>query len=637
MPLPVEFAESLRAALAERLRGVPRLQYRKSGDAGERWITIGGTASGGKRHAGGTPVKIDGQGKIVAGPKALTGKDLDSFSLKAPKNKEPNPQRGYRQKQLVDTEGPPEPAEPVRTKPAAVLGLDSPTVATMPDGRKVGVTAMTPQELAADPSRFQYKVQGISQEGVTQELKEVRQFRPEFAGQLLVWHDPADGQTYVVNGHHRFELARRTGYDKPLPVYLVDAENEAEARAIGALANIAEGRGTPVDAAKFLRETGRNVQALRDEGVSLKGKVADEASQLARLSDHVFAHVVNDRIPDKWGVTMARHVDDHDVQNQMLGALLKAEERGKNLSDGVVEEMAREFGFAPTKSDTSRSLFGDMEETRSLVVERATVKNAIRRALSSEARAFTEVGRRGREETLAAAGNVLNVEENVRRASEASGALESFDRWAKLKGEVSDAINRFAEELADNPRGEREILRRAERELRPLLSEADRGAMAPAREAFGRYSGPPRGDGAYREGSVRLAGLIHAELVARLRYQRVRRLLFAELDRRLRYAKGQGVRRDSSGRFSSQGMPSFLGEFQTDQSWRDVKPQEKSLPGQKSLFDGVGAKSPKPPEEQKKLFAAGEPIDWAAAFKAELARRAKSHERYAKWSEADAL
>jgi hypothetical protein len=64
---------------------------------GERWITIGGSPSGGKEHAGGTPVRIDGSGRITAGPSALEGRDLDSFALKAPKDRERNPQAGFRQ------------------------------------------------------------------------------------------------------------------------------------------------------------------------------------------------------------------------------------------------------------------------------------------------------------------------------------------------------------------------------------------------------------------------------------------------------------------------------------------------------------------------------------------------------------
>jgi hypothetical protein len=514
-----EFArrgESLRLArmfAAEFARRQPE-RYEASG---ERWITIGGSPSGDKEHAGGTPVKIDAEGRITAGPAALEGRDL--WALKAPKNREPNPQAGFRQQQLVDTEGQPE-REPPQSAPRAIRGLDSPTVQTLPDGRKVGVTAMAPHELAADPARFQYKVQGISEEGVAQELKEVREFRPEFAGQILVWHDPADGQTYVVNGHHRYELAQRTGYDQPLPVYLVDAQNEAEARALGALANIAEGRGTAVDAAKFLRETGRGVDALRQEGVSMRGRVADEATQLARLSDDVFNYVANERIPDKWGVAMARHIDNHDAQDQMLRSLMDADRRGRNLTDGVVEEMAREFGYAPMRTEISRSLFGDEEETRSLVVERATVKNALRRALSSEARTFTEVGRRGRGETLAEAGNVLNAEENLRRATEASGLLESFDRWTKFKGDVSDAVNRFAEQLADNPRAERDILRNAERELRPLLQSVDQRAMATAGAAPGQYSRASasyRPDGAWPVSQGRLP---YAGLTERIRFAR---------------------------------------------------------------------------------------------------------------------
>jgi len=44
---------------------------------GEHWITIGGAPDGsGAKHAGGTPVKVDGSGKIVAGPAALKAKGV---------------------------------------------------------------------------------------------------------------------------------------------------------------------------------------------------------------------------------------------------------------------------------------------------------------------------------------------------------------------------------------------------------------------------------------------------------------------------------------------------------------------------------------------------------------------------------
>jgi len=44
-----------------------------------QWVTIGGRPEGDKKHAGGTPVKIDEQGRIQAGPAALRGKRIDEL------------------------------------------------------------------------------------------------------------------------------------------------------------------------------------------------------------------------------------------------------------------------------------------------------------------------------------------------------------------------------------------------------------------------------------------------------------------------------------------------------------------------------------------------------------------------------
>lgn len=100
-------------------------------------------------------------------------------------------------------------------------------------------------QLKVDPKRFQYKVSGVGDDGVTDELKSVKQFNPTLGGQLLVWRDPKDGQNYVINGHHRYELASRSlsqgNWDGNMSVYFLDSKTPTEARAQGALANIAEG------------------------------------------------------------------------------------------------------------------------------------------------------------------------------------------------------------------------------------------------------------------------------------------------------------------------------------------------------------------------------------------------------------
>ena len=109
-------------------------------------------------------------------------------------------------------------------------------------------------DLKLAPEKFQYKL-ATDAKGTSTLLKDTKVFNPELGGVLSVWRDPADGYTYVVNGHHRAELAARTGYKTPLDVRHIKAANVQEARAVGARQNIAEGRGTPVDAAKFFRDT----------------------------------------------------------------------------------------------------------------------------------------------------------------------------------------------------------------------------------------------------------------------------------------------------------------------------------------------------------------------------------------------
>lgn len=81
-----------------------------------QWITIGGRPEGEKKHAGGTPVKVDEHGRIQAGPAALKGKTISEL-------KHPN-------KQLRMFGLPPEPAaidprkrKKERVKPDAVQGI----------------------------------------------------------------------------------------------------------------------------------------------------------------------------------------------------------------------------------------------------------------------------------------------------------------------------------------------------------------------------------------------------------------------------------------------------------------------------------------------------------------------------------
>lgn len=111
-------------------------------------------------------------------------------------------------------------------------------------------------EIAADPERFQFK-QGVNERGeqLGNSLAGVERWDTNDEGALDVWTDPADGRTYVVNGHNRLARAQELGVPT-VPVRELPAATAQEARAMGALSNIQAGQGTVFDAAKFMRDSG---------------------------------------------------------------------------------------------------------------------------------------------------------------------------------------------------------------------------------------------------------------------------------------------------------------------------------------------------------------------------------------------
>lgn len=294
-------------------------------------------------------------------------------------------------------------------------------------------------DLHVDPARFQFKLK-TDAAGVTKELANVKQFNPDFAGVVSVWRDPADGKTYVVNGHHRFELARRTGYPHLLVRYL-EAKDAREARAKGALVNMAEGRGTALDAAKFLRDSGRGVDDLAAVGVSAESALVRDAGLLTKLNDAAFDRLARGGLDVPTALAVAKHVADPDRQEKLFVIIDKRNAAGKELSPKMVEELARQMAAAPATAVTQPTLWGDETNEEDTFLERADVASHVRNQLSRERHDFHALSSKRRADATSDAGNTLNVEENQKRAAEADAHRTAFDTLAYRKGPVADALD----------------------------------------------------------------------------------------------------------------------------------------------------------------------------------------------------
>ncbi len=459
----------------------------------ERWITIGGKEDGEKKHAGGTPVKIDGAGRIEAGPAALKGKPLAQVdqNKQGAGAKETGGQAERHRDELHNAvssafklEGTPEGRSGAQKNFLGDVGA----LPKAPPQPKRGPAQLKVSDIKADPSRFQYKISGIDPKtGVTKELHGAA-YNPLFGGQLLVWHDPKDGQTYVINGHHRHDLAKRSNYNGNMSAYYIDAKTPEEARAIGALANIAGGKGTAIDAAKFMRDTGTSPEEMQQHGITLSGKIANDGTTLAKLHPDLFQALTEGRMDEGRALAIARHVDKPEFQKTLHTAIAKREEKsGKAIPHNVVEELAREMALAGSRKEKGNDLFGDFEDEKSNFFERGEIKAHVRKQLGEEKNAFRAVSNKKRVGRLADAGNQLDVEGNASRARSAGEALGVFDKLANSKGVISDAINEAAAAYGSNPKSRRQIFADAYKRVLAAINAESGGVESP--ETYARAEG----------------------------------------------------------------------------------------------------------------------------------------------------
>ena len=324
------------------------------------------------------------------------------------------------------------------------------------------------ETIQAAPEIYQYKA-GTDAQGVTGTLKGVDSYRPGLAGSLLV-HERLDGTRYVVNGHHRLELARRTGTPE-VSVYVIreaDGVTEADARAVGAIMNISEGRGTAVDAAKIMREYDLDEDGIRSLGVSLRESVAQRGLALARLEDGLFAGVANGTISENAGVAAGEAFMDADKQRAFIRSAGRAGLRTAGIEK--LRAYAAQLQGEETVREQGNQISWLQDDAAFAAAERrADITLGVQRALRSEKSVFAKVGRESSERILREAGMTVSAKDAKDAAKIADAAARIVEQMAPLAGTRINGIIRAQAAEMESGRTLQEAVAEASKEVRNLM------------------------------------------------------------------------------------------------------------------------------------------------------------------------
>lgn len=336
-----------------------------------------------------------------------------------------------------------------------------------------GIASVNPQQIEVDPKRFQYKLSGANtKSGTVGSLSGVKKWDANLAGIIQVWQDPKDKKVYVVNGHNRLELEKKLGVPER-PARFLNATSAKEARAIGALTNIAEGRGNARDAAKFFRDSGISREDLDKRGVPLKEKIATDGLALSNLSDGLFNQVIQSELPEARAVVIGDKLKDHTQQEALVKLIAKEEKRGRKITNDVVSELADMTSTAPKKQEESGNLLtllGFDPDERSLAIEKAEISASVKRQLSKDKKLFGTVGKNKAASELKRGGNEINIEESANISQNASTTLTLFDKQKNQAGKIDQILNKSAERLANGEKRER-VAREAREEIEDYLQQ----------------------------------------------------------------------------------------------------------------------------------------------------------------------
>lgn len=245
------------------------------------------------------------------------------------------------------------PAADVTWKPEAEANQNKPEAEAGDEARTDRVQWIPVSSLNIDPERFQFKSKADKVSGVDESNRIGGKFDHKTAGNLLVWED-RDGKRFVVNGHHRFRLAKDSGVENVNAIIEreVDGVTAEEARKHGVLTNIRDEQGDIQDYAEFVRSENMDEATAEAEGLLSRNKGRKGFLIGKYASDNLFSQVRDGSFPTGSAAVIA-DVARGDEALEAAGI-----RSAKTMSEIQLREFLKLLKNTPHESNAESDLFG---------------------------------------------------------------------------------------------------------------------------------------------------------------------------------------------------------------------------------------------------------------------------------------
>lgn len=309
--------------------------------------------------------------------------------------------------------------------------------------------------IGVDPKRFQFKEETDSKTGASDKLKGTNKFIKSKAGAITVWQDN-QGKNWVINGHHRVELAQRTNTDSVNALLLKESDGYTaeKARETGAMQNIAEGQGTAKDAAQVFRDGNYTIEDLKKEGLSTKDKSIEKGYNIAQLNDRLYSHVVNKTINyDKAsliGKEFPKGLQENEAnQNAVMDYVQKNNPNESELNEAIYMIKGSQNGMVNDVEENEQMSLDGLETSNVMgnnFASKMKLISELKHTLVSNKNVFNKAIKNSG--ILSEAGNVLNTEGNTDKKAMLDNVIKVIDQGKGKKGDpVNDILNTYATKI----------------------------------------------------------------------------------------------------------------------------------------------------------------------------------------------